>query len=322
MKSKRKQRLCAKAFLAFLTCIHSTLAVAATEVAITVDDLPIHASTLPSETRALIAKRFISALKKHHIIEAYGFINARKVEDAPESVGVLEEWVNAGYPLANHTYSHINLNKVSAERFIEDIRLNEPMLKRFQAVGSTYWFRYPFLHEGDTLEKRNRVRSKLGKLGYKIAQVTIDFEDWAWNNAYVRCVQRHDERSIAWLKDSYLHHATLRLDRAVIAAQKLFDRDIQHVLLLHIGVFDSLMLDDLLTAYKKRGVHFVRLAEAAADPIYAIDPGLTMSAGETFLSQVAMARGASLPPVEALPLDWLEDLCRLDPGASPLLLSR
>ena len=33
-------------------------------------------------------------------------------------------------------------------------------------------------------------------------------------------------------------------------SELIFQRDVKHILLLHIGVFDALMLDDLLTALK------------------------------------------------------------------------
>jgi peptidoglycan/xylan/chitin deacetylase (PgdA/CDA1 family) len=287
---------------------HLTWAV--TRIAITVDDLPAHANTLPSESRLTLAKRFIRVLKKNQIHEAYGFINAKNVVDTPENKHVLQEWVGAGHPIANHTYSHFNLHDVSVGKFIEDVKNNEPLLKELQQQGSIYWFRYPYLREGNTPEKRTQVRSELGKMGYKIAQVTIDFEDWAWNNAYVRCAKKRDKTSIGWLKQTYLHHANLQLDQAIAASQKLFGREIPHILLLHIGIFDSLMLDTLLETYRKRGVEFVKLAEAAADPVYSINPDITMTRGETFLSQIALARGTSLPPTNPLPLKELENICK------------
>ncbi len=39
-----------------------------------------------------------------------------------------------------------------------------------------HWFRYPFVHQGDTIEKRRAVRTYLREHGYKIAEVTLDFQ--------------------------------------------------------------------------------------------------------------------------------------------------
>jgi gamma-glutamyltranspeptidase len=36
-----------------------------------------------------------------------------------------------------------------------------------------HWFRYPYLHEGETPEKRHAVRQFLKRRGYRVAQVRI-----------------------------------------------------------------------------------------------------------------------------------------------------
>jgi peptidoglycan-N-acetylglucosamine deacetylase len=35
---------------------------------------------------------------------------------------------------------------------------NEPLLKSLMGKGDWHWFRYPFLHEGETVEKRRAER--------------------------------------------------------------------------------------------------------------------------------------------------------------------
>jgi hypothetical protein len=62
--------------------------------------------------------------------------------------------------------------------------------------------RYPYLHEGDTPGKRHEIRAFLRERGYAIAQTTLDYEDYMWNSAYARCVDRKDAKSIAWLRSS------------------------------------------------------------------------------------------------------------------------
>jgi peptidoglycan/xylan/chitin deacetylase (PgdA/CDA1 family) len=104
---------------------------------------------------------------------------------------ILRMWVEAGLRVGNHTFAHPNLNRVSAADYIGDIERNEAMLVE---VAGPLWgrvFRYPYLHEGDTLQKRRAVRRWLAAQGYQIAQVTVYFDDWAWNDAYARCVGAH-----------------------------------------------------------------------------------------------------------------------------------
>ena len=77
-----------------------------------------------------------------------------------------------------------------------------------------HYFRFPFLREGETLGKRRAIRRYLRANGYRIAQVTIDFEDWSWNEPYAYCLDKGDARSISWLKTTYLRNAVDQLERA------------------------------------------------------------------------------------------------------------
>lgn len=279
-------------------------------VAITIDDLPRHGRLLQGESRLDVAKRFIEAFKKTETLEAYGFVNAEKLEDHPEEIEILKMWKAAGQPLGNHTYSHPNLAKTSASDFIDDIEKNEKILADLEKKEIFKWFRYPFLIEGDTLQKRNAVRSALQKMDYTIAQVTIDFEDWAWNAPYVRCMEKKDEEAVKWLKKSYIEHALNRLDFAQKAAQVLYGRAISHVLLLHIGTFDSLMYEELIQQFKLHHVKFVPLAKAMSDSIYKEDHQKPMNHGYPLLDQVLAKKKLPFPEVAKLPLEELEKLCQ------------
>lgn len=284
-------------------------------VAITVDDLPNHGALPPDSTREQLAAKMLAGLKKHRVPEAYGFINAGKVEVRHGSRKVLEMWREAGYPLGNHTYLHPDLVKITPEAFIAEIDKNEPMLKELAGNTSYKFFRYPFLREGNTLSKRNAVRAALRDRGYAIAQVTIDFEDWSWNNPYARCRAKKDESRVRWLEETYLQNAVDQLDRAETISKTLFKRSIPHVLLLHIGGFDAEMIDRLLSAYEKRGVEFITLGEALRDEVYSLDPAVVGRYGSEFTYQVMKSRGlkladVGLKPYEGYPEAALEQACR------------
>lgn len=284
-----------KTFLILALCGFGALA--SIKVAITVDDLPTHAALPPRVTRVDVAKKMLSVLKKHKVNEAYAFINVGKVEQQGEPYEVLKLWQEAGYSFGNHSYLHEDLHTTEAAKFIESIQKNEPMLKKLSLKNNWRYFRYPFLREGDTLQKRNAIREYLKKQGYTIAQVTIDFEDWSWNNPYARCMSKKDLKSVAWLEKTYLHNATDMLERAEKLSNALFKRSIAHILLLHIGAFDAEMLDSLLTLYEARGVEFISLEEAAKDVVYKFDPGVTGKWGSEFTYQVLKAHGLTLKDV-------------------------
>jgi peptidoglycan-N-acetylglucosamine deacetylase len=282
------------------------------EVAITVDDLPVHGDLPSNTTRAEIAKKMIEAFKAKGVPGVYGFVNAKNIgaNGDVEKDSVLKIWADSGFPLGNHTFSHIDLNTSSVQEFENEIVANESVLQGLMGARDWHWLRYPFLHEGDTLEKRQAVRKYLADHGYKIAQVTLDFGDYAWNNPYARCVAKQDTQAIEWLKSSYLGAAKedIVLDRKLSAM--LFGRDIKYVLLLHIGALDSVMLPDLLDLFKKQGFDFVSLEEAEKDPAYESDPDAALKFGGTLLEQLTESKNLKYPPHAERPMDKLDAICR------------
>jgi len=265
-----------------------------TRIAVTVDDLPAHGEMLPGITRADIARGVLRALKNNGIRQAYAFANGTDIADEPELIDVPKMWLKAGYPVGNHTFSHRNINEITADDYINDIsrmdRLLQTLLPVSPLIERRRVFRYPFLDEGATPEKRDAVRGYLFHNQYKIAQVTIDYNDWAWNDAYTRCVMQHDQESIAWLKAHIVKDAEHSVRASNALAKLLFGRDIAHILLLHVGVFDAVMLDTILKDFRADGATFITLDEALTDPIYQIDPRYLYEGGRGFLEQLVEAR--------------------------------
>lgn len=264
----------------------------------------------PGMTRAQIAKDMVAALKAKGLGHVYGFVNASKMDRTWDKDVVLEIWTNAGFPLGNHTYSHMDITPNSISAFEEDIARNEGTLEGFMGGRDWHWFRYPYLNEGDTLEKRRAIRKYLSEHGYKIAQVSIDFQDYAWNDPYARCMSKGDLPSVEWMKSSYLSMAVEYTSMAQKMAVMLFGRDIRHVLLLHIGAFDALMLPALLDELQKQGYEFISLEQAEADPAYQTDPDAALSTGGTLLEQMVESKHLDYPPHQDEPLDKLNSLCR------------
>jgi len=280
------------------------------QVAITVDDLPAHGALPPGMTRTDVARSILKALKNAHAPKVYGFVNAKKLEQHPEDVEVLTLWRDAGFPLGNHTYAHLSLNASSADEFDKNVAADEPELKSLMGRQNWHWFRYPYLWEGDTLEKRHAVRQYLKDHKYHVAQVTLDFEDYLWNGPYARCAEKNDAGSIEWLKTSYMTTAAkyIALDRQM--AKLVYGRDIRHVLLLHIGGFETVMLPQLLDFLKKQNFKFVTLGEAEKDPAYKSDPNVTLKEGGTLLDQMMEAKHLKFPPHTDKPYEQLNAVCR------------
>jgi peptidoglycan/xylan/chitin deacetylase (PgdA/CDA1 family) len=298
-----------KLCLALLVCVPATLC-AAQKVAITFDDLPLNGDLPPGATRVEIARDTIALLKSRHLPAAYGFVNAKKLEGNSDAAEALREWA-AAEPFGNHTYGHLDLNANTAEAFEREIEENEPTLELLAGKDSNWhWLRYPFLREGDTVEKRRAVRAYLQPHGYRVAQVTLDWEDYLWNSAYARCAAKNDVASIAWLKSSYLTIESSYLDLAKNLAQLVYGHDIHHVLLLHLGAFSSTILPDAFDLMQKKGFTFVTLEDAESDPVYEGDPDVGSKYGGTLLELWIEAKKIKFPPVMEKPYKQLGEICK------------
>ncbi len=292
--------------LLLLGCI---LSAPAQQVAITFDDLPSHGDLPPGETRLDVAKSILATIHDQHLPPVYGFINAAKLGEAPDDIAVLKAWRAAGEPLGSHTWSHPALNDLTPAEFEADIAKDEPVLTSLMQGQDWRWFRYPFLLEGDTLEKRRAVRLYLQQNHYQIAEVSIDFEDYLWNAPYARCVARNDKKAIDSLRNSYLATADQYITVFRDLTHTLYGRDIPYVLLLHIGAFDAKMLPDLVALFRRRGFTFITLPEAMKDAVYKEDPDIALKHGGAFQEQVATARHIKFPP-NSKPYKELEAACR------------
>jgi peptidoglycan-N-acetylglucosamine deacetylase len=166
------------------------------------------------------------------------------------------------------------------------------------------------LREGETVAKRRAVRYYLRARGYRIAQVTIDWEDYLWNSPYARCVDKKDEKSIEWLRTSYLRTASMFIDVAREMARLVYGRDIDHVVLLHLGAFTAAILRPALDLLRSKGLSLVTLEEAQRDLAYASDPDAGSANGGTLLEQLMDARKVKYPAVWKKPYKELEAICQ------------
>jgi peptidoglycan/xylan/chitin deacetylase (PgdA/CDA1 family) len=301
--------------LALAGVTHAADSRAKLKVALTFDDLPINGTLATGAKASDYLRGTVAVLKKHRIPPSYGFINSWKLEGNPDGALALKLWIAAGYPLGNHTYTHLDLSKNSAEDFQREILRNEPALELLTpekaGAAAFHWFRYPFLHEGDTLEKRRAVRAFLQANGYRIAQTTLDWEDYLWNSAHARCLMKKDAASIQWLHESYLAAAKdfMRFQRE--NSRTVFGRDINHVLLLHQGSFSAHILPELFALLKSEGYEIVTLEEAQSDPVYESDPDVAEAHGGT-LTELTMQKNGIAWPANApkLPRERLTTICQ------------
>jgi peptidoglycan/xylan/chitin deacetylase (PgdA/CDA1 family) len=278
--------------LASAVIAHAADAAPKPEIAITIDDLPVHAPYPPGVTPEDVGRRMIAALRAAHV-PTIGFVNAVNLETHPGSETVLRDWRKAGFLLGNHTWSHGHLSEMTLPQFEEEVTKDEPVLESLGGNSDWRWFRYPFLDEGKDEAQRAAARQILAKHGYRVADVTMGFSDWAFTPAYARCSAAANRGAISELERMYMDSARANLASARDTAHKLYGRDIPYVLLMHISALSARMMPKVIRLYRHAGFRLVSIAEAERDPAYRAYTDLSLPPPPS-QGQLAKEKGVSL----------------------------
>ena len=244
-------------------------------MAVTIDDLPWNhqgegAGFLDAARRGTDA--MLAALRAHRV-PTVSVVNEDKLL-APDSaehtarVALLKQWVDAGHVLGNHGYSHRDANALTADAYLADIAKGDAITRELMRGRQPYvlYFRHPYTHSGDTLEKRDAITHGLTARGYTVMPHTIENSDWLFNVGYVKA----DAAGRARLLEAYLAHTAAATVFAEAKASELFGReDVPQTLVIHTLALNADALDRLLTMLEGRGYRFITLDEAMRDKAYA-----------------------------------------------------
>jgi len=178
------------------------------EVAVTFDDLPV------AGTRDIAVQREITRKLLHSIasnkVPAIGFVNENKLLDGgvrdERRVALLQQWLDAGLDLGNHSFSHPDLHRVALEDFQDDVIRGEETTRRLlmRQGRALNYFRHPFLHSGRDLETQRKLEAFLASRGCRVAPVTIDNSDWIFASAYVKASDKLDQQMMQRIASAYL----------------------------------------------------------------------------------------------------------------------
>jgi peptidoglycan-N-acetylglucosamine deacetylase len=246
-------------------------------VAVTVDDLPGAVPGTGTSTGNLKDLQSINTaipriLKAHHA-PAIGFVNEWKLEVTGERdarVALLQEWIDAGLDLGNHTYTHANLFTMPLPQYEDEVIRGEVVTRTLmKAAGKEErYFRHPFLGTGPTAEAKVAFEEFLKVRGYRVAPVTVDNADWQFNDALGEAHEKGDEALALRIQDAYLAYMDVNFAYYEDISRSLFHREIAQILLIHDSELTAECLDALLTKLEKRGYRFISLEEALRDPAY------------------------------------------------------
>jgi peptidoglycan/xylan/chitin deacetylase (PgdA/CDA1 family) len=257
-------------------------------VAFTFDDGPSLASTprfSPQERNAAL----LATLAKHHVRAAL-FVTLGNGADRPEGLALAKAWGEAGHALGNHTVTHLDLNgkDTTLAQYENEILTCDRAIRPLP--GFQPWFRFTFLREGNTPEKRDGIKTFLQTKGFMNARVTLDTSDWRLNAALISVLEQHPNADIAPFRTAYLTHLRQRAEAYRDLSRRLFGRDIPQVLLLHHNLINALFLDDAIQLFRGMGWTFTDPGTAFQDFTYSLDPQRP-SPGQSLLLSAARSLG-------------------------------
>ena len=319
-----------RALLRALPLLLLSLAAQAAEVdrriAVTIDDLPWARvdEIVPVDLQARHAA--LMAQLRQADVPVVGFVNENKLEVdgqvQPARVQMLRDWLDAGYVLGNHTYSHMDRNAKGVAAFQQDFLRGETVLRPLLAERGRVpqWMRHPYLRAGRTAEERVQMDAFFKQHGYRVAPVTVDNGEWVWAFAYANVMNEQPdsaarEATLAQLRKGYVPYMLNKLDYYEKQSQALLGYALPQVWLMHANELNAATFAELVAATQRRGYRFVSLDDAMRDPAYARGAeGYNGRYGPSWLHRWAMAEKKPKDFYAGEPVvpKWVMQLAKVD----------
>jgi peptidoglycan/xylan/chitin deacetylase (PgdA/CDA1 family)/ketosteroid isomerase-like protein len=262
---------------------------------ISVDDLPVAAGDLhvdPAE-RARITGGLLAVLARHHV-PAVGLVIWGNVKSDADRA-ILRRWLVAGHELGNHSASHLDLTKTAADAYVADVEAGRAGLADFLAKEGgrkVRFFRYPFLDEGETEAKLDAVRAYLARSGQRSLPVTIDDQDWDFEQPWVEARRKGDPKAMGRIGDEYQEALHVEVRDQEAKGDRIFGRPVPQILLLHANEVGAAQWDRLFTWLERRGYRFAAADEVLADAAFAEAPRYAGPSGFGLWDRLAALRRA------------------------------
>jgi peptidoglycan/xylan/chitin deacetylase (PgdA/CDA1 family) len=264
------------------------------QLCVTVDDLPTVAYGEGNHQE--ITRKLVAHFQQYRI-PAVGFVNESKLYEGDKvqasRVALLQQWLDKGYELGNHTYSHVDYHQVPFTEFSTDVLQGEKVIPPLSKAAGLPWryFRHPYLHIGKSQAAYDSLATFLTDHSYTEAPVTIDNADYLFAKAYSNAHKINDKAMMQRIGTDYVAYMEAKVQFYEASSQTLFNREIPQVLLIHASLLNADYLDDLAAMYLHRGYEFVSLPVALRDEAYREKITKFGSYGISWIDRWALSRG-------------------------------
>jgi peptidoglycan/xylan/chitin deacetylase (PgdA/CDA1 family) len=281
------------------------------QVAVTIDDLPAGmADRLPAADITAMTVKLLGTLRDQKI-PVVGFVNEKKLYKAgevDERIKALEMWLDYGFELGNHTFSHTSLNQAGLKAWEDDVIQGENVTRLLltQRKMKLRYFRHPYLDTGRDLQTRRQAEAFLVERGYRIAPITLDGWDWMFAGLYEDAKKRNDTALQQKIVSEYLSHHDAVFAYSEQLSVKVVGYEPKQILLLHASNLEADHIGELLDLLRKRGYRFITLQDALSDSAYSLPDTYVGEEGTGWLDHWAITQGKILQGAPAIP-QWVMD---------------
>lgn len=281
------------------------------QVAVTIDDLPAGmADRLPAADILAMTTKLLTTLREQKV-PVVGFVNEKKLYkpgEVDERIKCLQLWLDDGFELGNHTFSHMSLNQAGLKAWEDDVIQGENVTRMLlgQHKMKLRYFRHPYLDTGRDLATRREAEKFLVDRGYRIAPITLDGWDWMFAGLYEDAKKRNDTALQQQIVKEYLayHDAVFAYTEQLSA--KIVGYEPKQIILLHASNLEADHIAELLEVLRKRGYRFITLEDALGDAAYSLPDTYVGEEGTGWIDHWAISQGKIPQGAPAFP-QWVID---------------
>ena len=130
--------------------------------------------------------------------------------------------------------------------------------------------------------------------------VTIDHDEWFFAHAYRIAIMNQDSLMTKKIEKDYLAYMEQILLYFETLAKKVFDRNINQILLLHNNQLNAICINELIKLFKSHNYKFITLDEALKDTVYQTPICSYTSRGISWIERWAQTKN--------IPNDYFKDV--------------